>query len=86
MADPGVAVRGGGGGGGGPALQLGERARARSNSLSRSSDANRQLVSQWDSQWRPHTGLQSALQLKNVRKTTSLSFCFRDKGELIMFV
>uniref|UniRef100_A0A2M4BS54 Uncharacterized protein n=1 Tax=Anopheles marajoara TaxID=58244 RepID=A0A2M4BS54_9DIPT len=72
MAEPGVVVRGGGGGGGGgSALQLGERPRARSNSLSRSSDANRQLVSQWDSQWRPHTGLQSALQLKNASSIRS---------------
>uniref|UniRef100_A0A2M3Z197 Putative regulation of transcription dna-dependent n=1 Tax=Anopheles braziliensis TaxID=58242 RepID=A0A2M3Z197_9DIPT len=71
MAEPGVVVRGGGGGGGGPALQLGERPRARSNSLSRSSDANRQLVSQWDTQWRPHTGLQSALQLRNASSIRS---------------
>uniref|UniRef100_A0A2M4A3A7 Putative regulation of transcription dna-dependent n=1 Tax=Anopheles triannulatus TaxID=58253 RepID=A0A2M4A3A7_9DIPT len=70
MADPGVVVRGGGGGGG-PALQLGERPRTRSNSLSRSSDANRQLVSQWDSQWRPHTGLQSPHQLKNASSIRS---------------
>ncbi|XP_050085241.1 serine/arginine-rich splicing factor 4-like [Anopheles aquasalis] len=70
MAEPGVVVRGGGGGGG-PALQLGERPRARSNSLSRSSDANRQLVSQWDSQWRPHTGLQKALQLNNASSIRS---------------
>ncbi|ETN60698.1 hypothetical protein AND_007673 [Anopheles darlingi] len=69
MGDPGVAVRGGGAGG--PPLQLGERSRARSNSLSRSSEANRQLVSQWDSQWRPHTALQSALQMKHASSIRS---------------